>query len=179
VPLILHKEGPGRLTYRMALTYASKPETTLPVDRGFSVSRTYTTLDAQPLPQGDQGDYQITRASLIQVTLTLTTHAHRYHVALTDPLPAGFEIVNARLGGTSVLPPNQPEHCPPWHEHLNLRDHQAEAFAFTVKPGTYCTTYLVRATTPGTFVAPPATAVEMYSPEVSGHSSSDTVAVSP
>jgi uncharacterized protein YfaS (alpha-2-macroglobulin family) len=38
-------------------------------------------------------------------------------------------------------------------------------------------TYIARATTPGTFVVPPAKAEEMYSPEVFGRSSSDVVIV--
>jgi hypothetical protein len=43
--------------------------------------------------------------------------------------------------------------------------------------GVYEYTYIARATTPGTFVVPPAKAEEMYSPEVFGRSSSDRVIV--
>jgi uncharacterized protein YfaS (alpha-2-macroglobulin family) len=44
-------------------------------------------------------------------------------------------------------------------------------------PGVYEYSYIARATTPGTFIAPPAKAEEMYSPEVFGRSSSDWVIV--
>jgi hypothetical protein len=37
-------------------------------------------------------------------------------------------------------------------------------------PGTYSVSYLARATTPGTFVRPPAHAEEMYNPAVYGRS---------
>jgi hypothetical protein len=64
-----------------------------------------------------------------------------------------------------------------WYEHQNLRDERAEAFTSLLWDGVYRYTYVARATTPGRFVAPPAKAEEMYSPEVFGRSSSDVVIV--
>ena len=55
-----------------------------------------------------------------------------------------------------------------WFNHQNLRDDRAEAFAYYVPAGTYEYTFVVRATTPGTFVVPPTKAEEIYSPEVFG-----------
>ena len=43
--------------------------------------------------------------------------------------------------------------------------------------GTHQLSYTVRATTPGTFVAAPAKAEEMYSPETFGRSSGVTVVI--
>ena len=43
--------------------------------------------------------------------------------------------------------------------------------------GVYEYTYVARATTPGSYVVPPAKAEEMYSPEVFGRSASDKVIV--
>jgi alpha-2-macroglobulin len=65
----------------------------------------------------------------------------------------------------------------PWYEHQNLRDHRAEAFASLLWDGVYTYSYIARATTPGTFVVPPAKAEEMYSPEVFGRSAGDVVIV--
>ena len=64
-----------------------------------------------------------------------------------------------------------------WYEHQNMRDERAEAFASLLWAGVYHYSYVARATTPGTFVAPPAKAEEMYAPEVFGRSSSDWVIV--
>jgi hypothetical protein len=58
-----------------------------------------------------------------------------------------------------------------------MRDERAEAFASLLWEGVYRYSYIARATTPGTFVVPPAKAEEMYSPEVFGRSSSDRVIV--
>jgi alpha-2-macroglobulin len=106
----------------------------------------------------------------------------RYHVALVDPLPAGLEIVNPELAVTGSGTPGEPEPFGygwwwRWFEHQNLRDERAEAFTTLLWEGVYDYSYLARATTPGTFVAPPARAEEMYSPEVFGRSASDWVVV--
>ena len=64
-----------------------------------------------------------------------------------------------------------------WYNHENLRDAGAEAFATYLWDGVYDYTYVARATTPGTYVVPPARAEEMYSPEVFGRTGSETVVV--
>ena len=53
----------------------------------------------------------------------------------------------------------------------------AEAFSGYLPAGTYTWDYIARATTPGTFVVPPATAEEIYTPEVFGRTGTDTVVV--
>ena len=58
-----------------------------------------------------------------------------------------------------------------------MRDQRAEAFTSLLWEGVYQYDYVTRATTPGTFVVPPAKAEEMYSPEVFGRSGSDLVIV--
>jgi uncharacterized protein YfaS (alpha-2-macroglobulin family) len=58
-----------------------------------------------------------------------------------------------------------------------MRDERAEAFTSLLWDGVYEYTYITRATTLGTFIAPPAKAEEMYSPEVFGRSSSDWIVV--
>jgi len=116
------------------------------------------------------------------VVVSMVADNRRYHVALVDPLPAGLEIVNPSLAvsqGTSPTP-NQGYswwwHWS-WYEHQNLRDERAEAFTPLLWDGVYEYSYIARATTPGTFVVPPAKAEEMYSPEVFGRSSSDWVII--
>jgi hypothetical protein len=64
-----------------------------------------------------------------------------------------------------------------WYEHENLRDHQAEAFASVVYPGTYDYTYTMRATTPGDYRVPPTKVEEMYAPETFGRASSEHVII--
>ncbi len=49
-------------------------------------------------------------------------------------------------------------------DHRELRDDRVVYSATMLWPGTYTATYLARATTPGTFIKPPAHAEEMYNP---------------
>ena len=59
-----------------------------------------------------------------------------------------------------------------------LRDDRSEAFTSLLPGGTYTYSYVARATTPGTFVVPPARAEEMYAPETFGRTASDLVIIS-
>ncbi|MDX2193700.1 MAG: MG2 domain-containing protein [Gemmatimonadales bacterium] len=62
-------------------------------------------------------------------------------------------------------------------EHRELRDDRVLWSAARLWPGTWTATYLARATTPGTFVRPPAHAEEMYNPAVYGRSEAGTFTV--
>ncbi len=64
-----------------------------------------------------------------------------------------------------------------WFDHQNRRDDRAEAFAGYLPAGVYTYSYVARATTPGTFVVPPARAEEIYAPETFGRSGTATVVV--
>jgi uncharacterized protein YfaS (alpha-2-macroglobulin family) len=184
--LILSKEGPGRLYYRLGLRYAPTDLALEPVDMGFVVQRTYEAVDdPEDVFQDGDGTWHIRAGARVRVRLTMVADNRRYHVALVDPLPAGLEIVNPALAVSGDLPqdPNAPEYrygwwwWGPWYEHQNMRDERAEAFASLLWEGVYHYSYVARATTPGRFVVPPSKAEEMYSPEVFGRSGSDWVIV--
>ena len=55
-------------------------------------------------------------------------------------------------------------------DHKELRDDRVVYVATVLWTGRYTATYVARATTPGTFVRPPAHAEEMYNPAVQGRS---------
>jgi uncharacterized protein YfaS (alpha-2-macroglobulin family) len=184
--LILSKEGPGRLYYRLGLRYAPTDLSLDPLDMGFVVQRTYESVDdPEDVTQDDEGVWHIKAGARVRVRLTMLADNRRYHVALVDPLPAGLEIVNPALAVSGDVPqdPNAPDYrygwwwWGPWYEHQNMRDERAEAFTTLLWDGVHRYTYVARATTPGTFVVPPAKAEEMYSPEVFGRSGSDWVVV--
>jgi uncharacterized protein YfaS (alpha-2-macroglobulin family) len=184
--LILSKEGPGRLYYRLGLRYAPTDLDLDPVDMGFVVQRLYEAVDdPEDVYQDENGVWHIKAGARVRARLTVVADSRRYHVALVDPLPAGLEIVNPALAVSGDLPqdPSASDYRYgwwwwwPWYEHQNMRDERAEAFASLMWAGVYHYSYVARATTPGTFVAPPAKAEEMYAPEVFGRSSSDWVIV--
>lgn len=184
--LIVSKEGDGRLYYRLGLRYAPTDLQLPPLDRGFVVQRSYTAVDdPQDVTQDENGVWLIRAGARVRVTLTLVATNRRYHVALVDYLPAGLEIINPDLAVSETLPrdPNEQNGFFPWwwwsrwYQHQNLRDERAEAFTTLLWEGVYTYSYVARATTPGSFVAPPAKAEEMYAPEVFGRSASDRVVV--
>jgi alpha-2-macroglobulin len=183
--LVLSKEGDGRLYYRFGLSYSPTDLHQAALDMGFVVQRVYEGVDnPADVHQDADGVWHIKAGARVRVHLTMVARDRRYHVALTDPLPAGLEIVNPDLGVSQNPPadPTSPESrrlwwWGPWYEHQNLRDERAEAFTSLLWDGVYQYTYIARATTPGTFVVPPAKAEEMYSPETFGRSASDTVVV--
>lgn len=185
VDLIVQKQGPGRLYYRIGLDYAPASLKLGAMDRGFAVQRSYRGLDKPAdVRQDPDGTWRIRAGARVEVRVVMVAAARRYHVALVDPLPAGLEAISGDLLGAQPPPPQQAG--PPsghswrwgrWYEHDNLRDERAEAFTSLLWDGEYEYVYTCRATTPGAFVVPPAKAEEMYSPEVFGRSASDRVVV--
>ncbi|MCK5795154.1 MAG: hypothetical protein KAH12_10630, partial [Anaerolineales bacterium] len=185
--LIISKEGPGRLYYRLGLKYAPTDLQLDPLEMGFVVQREYEAVDdPDDVKRLEDGTWVIKAGARVRVRITMIADNRRYHVALVDPLPAGLEIINPALAVSGSIPqdPNSSDSSygwwwwwGPWYEHQNMRDERAEAFTSLLWDGVFEYTYVARATTPGTFVVPPAKAEEMYSPEVFGRSGSDWVIV--
>jgi len=185
--LIISKEGPGRLYYRLGLKYAPTDLQLDPLEMGFVVQREYEAVDdLDDVKRLEDGTWVIKAGARVRIRITMIADNRRYHVALVDPLPAGLEIINPALAVSGSIPqdPNSSDSSygwwwwwGPWYEHQNMRDERAEAFTSLLWDGVFEYTYVARATTPGTFVVPPAKAEEMYSPEVFGRSGSDWVIV--
>jgi hypothetical protein len=171
--VVVEKTGTGRLYYRLGLSYVPGDHRAPPLDRGFSVTRTYEPLDAPgDVTRGPDGVWHVRAGARVRVRLGLVVPERRYHVALVDALPAGLEAQNPALVGTDPVPPDPGAAPGPgwwwggtWYEHQNLRDERVEVFASQLPEGVYEYAYVARATTPGTFVAPPPRAEEMYHPE--------------
>jgi hypothetical protein len=197
--LLLAKEGPGRLYYRIGLRYAPDSLVLEPLDRGFTVERSYEGADdPKDVQHADDGTWRIRAGARVRIRLTMVAPSRRYHVALVDPLPAGLEPLNPALAVTGSLPgdggseitligapglggPSHPGHwwwwSRPWFDHQNLRDERVEAFSSLLWEGVYTYRYVARATTPGTFVVPPPKAEEMYAPETFGRGATDRVVI--
>jgi uncharacterized protein YfaS (alpha-2-macroglobulin family) len=189
-PLVLEKDGNGRLYYRIGMRYAPKNLDLKPADYGFTVERSYEAIDnLEDVKRDTDGTWRIKAGSRVRVRLTMVADSRRYHVALVDPMPAGLEAMNPELATTEKLPVDKNESAEskmttrywwwrqPWYEHENMRDDRVEAFTSLLWDGVYNYSYVARAATPGSFVVPPTRAEEMYSPETFGRSASDKVIV--
>jgi hypothetical protein len=188
--LVLGKDGPGRLYYRVGMQYAPTDLKLPPADQGFVVSRTYEGAEKPDDVRRDaDGTWRVKAGAKVRVRVTMVNQSRRYHVALVDPIPAGFEPMNPALAVTGEIPkdPKAQDQSAKnnrywywsrtWYEHQNMRDERVEAFASLLWDGVWDYTYVAKVTTPGIFVVPPPKAEEMYAPETFGRGAGDRVIV--
>nr|CAG4716535.1 unnamed protein product [Naegleria fowleri] len=182
--LLVTKSGPGRLYYRIALSYTPENLCLKSMDRGFSVYRYYEGVTKAEHVTFDKAAnvWKVKAGELVRVQINITNTVKRYNVALVDKIPAGFEVVNPEID-TQIVDLNQKVDentngfSRSWHEHQNIRDERVEAFARMLHVGCHSFTYVARATTIGSFVIPPSHMEEMYSPECFGRSNTQFVQV--
>jgi uncharacterized protein YfaS (alpha-2-macroglobulin family) len=185
--IAVHREGAGTAFYNARLTYAPEAATLTARDNGFRIVRNYAVMrdggDASPTESFAAGD-------LIRVTLSLDLPKERRYVAVTDPIAAGFEPVESWFATTAAdLVKVNDQHDGSsrltWDEmwrrgtfdHVERHDDRVELFAMRLAEGHHEFSYVVRATTAGTFVVAPTRVEEMYSPEISGRASTQTIEV--
>ena len=180
--LVVENDGEGRLYYRLGLRYAPDDFDLEALDRGFVVQRSYEGIrNPEDVWLDGDGVWHVLAGAEVRVTVTMVNDSRRTNMALVDPMPAGFEPLNPALAVSGASGAGGAGGANGWwriwYQHQNLRDDRAEAFSSYLWPGTHEYRYVVRATTPGTFVVPPAKAEEIYAPEVFGRSGSDMVIV--
>jgi uncharacterized protein YfaS (alpha-2-macroglobulin family) len=178
------REGSGRLYWRTAMRWTPAVPPATPDDRGFAVTRTYEAVDdSADVRRAADGTWHVRAGARVRVRVSVHAPALRHHVALTDPLPAGFEPLNPELRGADAVERSPDGTAYRWWrwdwDHRNLRDARAEAFAARMSAGEHAFTYLAVASTPGTYAAPPPRAEEMYHPETFGRGVAETVVVEP
>jgi uncharacterized protein YfaS (alpha-2-macroglobulin family) len=188
--LTFAKTGTGRLFYVARLRYAADAPVQEGLDSGFAITRTYA-----PTAPGEKGATGPAATSykagdLIRVTLTFDLTKERRFVAVVDPLPAGFEPVESWFATTArdLAGANDEQNEPQewwalWEkggfDHVEKHDDQVRLFATRLSEGHHEFSYIVRATTPGTYSAAPAHAEEMYEPEVFGRTATAAIDVKP
>ncbi len=184
--LTFNREGTGTLFYTARLRYASDQLYQTGLDSGFSIQRRYSRYtesggDETPALTYKTGD-------LVKVTLSLDLTKERRFVAVTDPLPAGFEPVESWFATTAAGLTQQQrelEQQGDWtnwwqrggFDHVERHDDRVQLFATRLSEGRHEFSYVVRATTAGTFRTAPAHAEEMYEPEVFGRTQTVTIEV--
>ena len=165
-PFIVTNKGAQDLSASVTIHGASlSPEP--PAAKGFSIERTYYTLDGKKadLANVKQND------RLVALIAVKEQEPKRGRVILVDRLPAGFEIENPKLVsgsdtkslawlGNSLAP-----------AHKSFRDDrfvaafQLGSSAKNAKPATAKFAYIVRAVVPGNYIHPAAIIEDMYRPD--------------
>jgi uncharacterized protein YfaS (alpha-2-macroglobulin family) len=135
-----------------------------PVARGFTIERSYVDLASrQPLDQAKPGQ-------LVRVQLRVCAAEGARYVALVDPLPAGFEPVNSKLETERGATQGQDESMHgerywDWTWSFTAQhDDRVYAFSDAMEDGCHDHAHVLRATSTGTFTAPPAHVEAMYEP---------------
>ena len=189
--LTMARDGVGRLYYRLGLRYAPKSLQLDPAEHGFAVTRTYESVDADhDVWRDDEGTWHVKAGTRVRTRIRMAAPARRVHVALSDPLPAGLEVLDPALATTEALPPDATPAAPgwlrgpwwwwgPWYGHQSIRDERVDTFATRVPAGVHEVSWIARATTPGSYIVPPTRAEEMYHPETFGRSGTDRLVVEP
>lgn len=145
---------------------------------GPDLYRVITDAKGRPVDFDAVAPGQVLRVVLLARMPEHLAYERRGYLALTDRLPAGFEAMQPDLWTVATVPELDAAH--PLYEalqwtgstasHVELRDDRAQ-FYFDDFWGEWVhATYLVRATTPGRFTAPPAMAELMYEPDSAGYS---------
>lgn len=170
-PLTFAVDGTGTLHYQARLRFAKKALPTEPAESGFFVRRTMRPLAGD----GERAAGTFSAGELVSVELDVVTPSPRDYVVLDAPLPAGFEPIDANLRGGSA-----------WTRRLErggtrreLRDAGVVYFIDHLPPGISTYRHIVRATTIGTFLTPPARVEEMYVPETFGRTGAETITIAP
>jgi uncharacterized protein YfaS (alpha-2-macroglobulin family) len=187
LPLVFAKTGAGVLSYTAVLRSAAKRMPTDAKDAGIAVQR---WLEPLSTPLGKGQVTKIQAGELLRLRVRVATPAARRFVAIDVPLPSGLEPVDTGLSSTAAVAIEQDvgeegseegseeegeggEEAP-WFwtpfNYTELRDERVVFFSDELPAGVNTAMVPVRATTPGVYVLPPATAEEMYAPEVSGRS---------
>lgn len=189
--LVFEKTGAGTLYYGARLRYQLEPAALQPLENGIRIERRY-----EPYVESGSRPASMTFAAgdLVRVVLTITAPAERRFVAVTDPLPAGFEAVDGWFSTTArdlareasvEGGPDEGEEAGGWltrmrrggFDHVEKFDDRVQLFATRLGDGRHEFSYLVRATTAGSFLAAPAWVEEMYEPEVNGRTGAVRVEV--
>jgi uncharacterized protein YfaS (alpha-2-macroglobulin family) len=185
--ITVRREGAGTAFYNARLTYAPDAATLTSSDNGFRIERRYAVVrdegDTAPSESFAAGD-------LVRVTLAVTIPKERLYVAVTDPIPAGFEPVESWFATTAsdLVKANDQQDGNSrlsWEQiwrrgsfdHVERHDDRVELFATRLAEGRHEFSYIVRATTAGTFVVAPPRVEEMYAPEISGRAATQTIEV--
>ncbi len=148
--LTLEKTGAGTLYWAANLAYTLPVDGLQPLERGVSIRRQYRVQADSPVDAGTQGV-----GEMVQVTVTLAADQPLRYAMLSEPVPAGCEIMIGEEYG-----------C----DRRDVWDNRIVYFFDYLPKGETTVSYWLRTEAPGAYRVPPATAELLYFPDVRGES---------
>lgn len=202
--LTFKKEGTGVLYYSALLKYATKTMPTQSLDNGLFVQRWFEPYvgggQSTKFFAGDLVRIRVRVASnqerhwaAFEVPLPAGLEPVDTSLATTAKLTAspdeerrdvGYDNEGGEDGYEGDVEEGGEDFDNPWayrfwspFNHVEMRDSRVIIFADHLPPGVHVTSFVARATTPGTFIMKPARGELMYEPEVWGRSEGGTFTV--
>ncbi|MEH2464911.1 alpha-2-macroglobulin family protein [Nostoc sp.] len=175
--LTLQKSGNGTLHYLVAYNYRLQGNQPGRFN-GLRVTREISKLNEEKVLQKTglyAFDKPLTLASgqVFDIGLEIIADHPVDHVVIKDPLPSGFEAVDASFQTTTAALQAKADS---WELGFrNIYRDRIIAYADHLEPGVYSLHYLVRSVTPGTFSWPGAEVHLQYAPEEFGRTAESTL----
>jgi len=172
-PLTIVNQGPDPVD-AVVTTIAAPSQPLSAGGNGFTIDRSYYTLDGQPA-----SIISVNQNERFLVVLQMReVNAWPSRVVVTDLLPAGFAIDNPRLVGSAELG-NFPWLGETTASHAEFRtDRFMAAFDRTGSSNRdFVAAYVVRAITPGVYAQPAAVVEDMYRPELAARTATGVLEV--
>lgn len=175
--LTLQKVGNGTLHYLVAYNYRLQGNQPGRFN-GLRITREISQVNKEKVLQKTglyAFDKPLTLASgqVFDIGLEIIADRPVDHIVIKDPLPSGFEAVDASFQTTTAALQAKADS---WELGFrNIYRDRIIAYADHLEPGVYSLHYLVRSVTPGTFSWPGAEVHLQYAPEEFGRTAESTV----
>ena len=159
--LTVSQQGSGKPWLTVQSLAAVAPKS--PVNAGYQVSRSVTTVE-QAVP----GQYS--RGDVLRVKLDINAGADMSWVVVSDPVPTGATLLGSGLGRDSNIA-TQGEQRPSgnaWPVYEERSFEALRAYYAYVPKGRFTLEYTVRLNNSGVFSLPPSRVEAMYAPEMFG-----------
>ncbi|WP_442938095.1 alpha-2-macroglobulin family protein [Nostoc sp.] len=175
--LTLQKSGNGTLHYLVAYNYRLQGNQPGKFN-GLRITREISQVNKEKILQKTglyAFDKPLTLASgqVFDIGLEIIADRPVDHIVIKDPLPAGFEAVDASFQTTTAALQAKADN---WELGFkNVYRDRIIAYADHLEPGVYSLHYLVRSVTPGTFSWPGAQVHLQYAPEEFGRTAESTL----
>ncbi len=162
--------------YDMKYSYALKKFREFGLEEGITVQREYQDLQGNPVDPK-----KLEHGKTYKVVLNFFFADQTDYLVVEEPLAAGNEPVNFALKTVRQSLRQYDTGKNPtlkWYlEHKEFHDKKIILFADRIPRGFFDFTYFINVTNRGTYLTPPAKAMEMYDPDVFGTTGKEDVVV--
>lgn len=168
--ITINKTGDGQIYSTLTAVEFHTDKNAKAQNQGLQVSRTYEN------EQGPEYSLGVGDTAIVKITLN-GLYADEYYGVIKDELPAGLVPVNESFKNEQYGQKPQSGYDSNQVSDQQVTENGMVLSLYKVGAGQRTYTYRARVVSEGTFIAPPATASLMYTPEISGRSDVQTLKI--